>query len=427
MDWVVFFGSGYIVGNDALGPRAEVGDLVGWIFGVAGGWSVRILAARDPGQPAPGTHHALQHGRQADDGPALDVFGGHALGGQLVAAVADVEARAAHQEDDGALVVVLAQRDVHRRLADVVDGVDVAAGVEEALAGRHGSGERGPVERDVSLGVRDEGVGAALQQILDDRVVLVLAGPHQGRPPALVLHVDEVPRQVRLVQDEVHALEVAVLGRQVQARHAVVALQSEVGARLEEVPRHVRPPLDAREHQRRVLLVVEGVQLGAGLDEDVGGEGVALRGGDVERGAAVGLGEALVGRVTETEQLQQLHVVRRLDRHVHVASGVLQRLAVIQDGEDLLQGLVFDALRESLRADDGAVRQLVRDDILALEDEVALLQPVLREGHPGRRLQEVERGGAHGQPQLHRERVVHGHAVRALALRDPAHRDRRRP
>ena len=118
------------------------------------------------------------------------------------------------------------------------------------------------------------------------------------------------------------ALEVSALGCQVEAGHSVVAFQGHVGPGLEEVLDDFRPSLDARQHQGRVLLVVEGVELGPGLDQDVGGEGVTLGGGHVEGGSALGFVETLVHRVAQLDQLEELHVVAGLDGDVHVAGGV---------------------------------------------------------------------------------------------------------
>ena len=77
----------------------------------------------------------------------------------------------------------------------------------------------------VHLHVGGEGVGALVQQVPDDGLVLVLAGPDQGRPAPVVLDVDVVLGETVGAQDDVTTLQVTVLGRQVESRHPVVTLQ----------------------------------------------------------------------------------------------------------------------------------------------------------------------------------------------------------
>ena len=55
--------------------------------------------------------------------------------------------------------------------------------------------------------------------------MLVLARPHQGRPAALILGVEELPGHVLLVEDGLGARKVAVLCRQVETCHTIVSLQ----------------------------------------------------------------------------------------------------------------------------------------------------------------------------------------------------------
>ena len=62
---------------------------------------------------------------------------------------------------------------LHRGLPDVVDGVDITAGIEQELAGDLGTGERGPVKGDVALCVGDEGIGTALQKVPGEKEEIV--------------------------------------------------------------------------------------------------------------------------------------------------------------------------------------------------------------------------------------------------------------
>ena len=56
--------------------------------------------------------------------------------------------------------------------------IDVAAGGEEEVGDALGAAEGGPVQRDVHLHVRDEGVRALLQQVPDHN--LMPAGRHRA-------------------------------------------------------------------------------------------------------------------------------------------------------------------------------------------------------------------------------------------------------
>ena len=91
----------------------------------------------------------------------------------------------------------------------------------------------------VHLHVGGEGVGALVQQVPDDGLVLVLAGPDQRGPAPVVLDVDVVPGQTVGPQEDVAALQVAVLGRQVEPRHPVVALQLQPGPGGDEIAQDV--------------------------------------------------------------------------------------------------------------------------------------------------------------------------------------------
>ena len=81
------------------------------------------------------------------------------------------------------------------------------------------------MQSHVHLHVSGEGVGSLVQQVPDDGLVFVLAGPDQRGPAAVILDIDVVPGQTGGAQDDVAALQVTVLGRQVEARHPVVTLQ----------------------------------------------------------------------------------------------------------------------------------------------------------------------------------------------------------
>ena len=76
----------------------------------------------------------------------------------------------------------------------------------------------------VHLHVRSEGVGALVQEVPDDGLVLVLAGPDQRGPASVILDVDVVLGEIVSTPDDVAALQVSVLGRQVKARQPVVTL-----------------------------------------------------------------------------------------------------------------------------------------------------------------------------------------------------------
>ena len=69
------------------------------------------------------------------------------------------------------------------------------------------------MQGDVHLDVRGEGVRALAEQVSDHSLVLVLAGPHQRGPASVVLDVNVVPGQAVGAQDDVAALQVAVLSR----------------------------------------------------------------------------------------------------------------------------------------------------------------------------------------------------------------------
>ena len=91
----------------------------------------------------------------------------------------------------------------------------------------------------VHLHVCGEGVGALVQQVADDGLVLVLAGPDQGGPAPVVLDVDVVPGQTVGPQEDVAALQVAVLCRQMESRHPVVALQLKPGPGGDKIAQNV--------------------------------------------------------------------------------------------------------------------------------------------------------------------------------------------
>ena len=76
----------------------------------------------------------------------------------------------------------------------------------------------------VHLHVRSEGVGSLVKQVPNDGLVLVLACPDQRGPASVILYVDVVLGEIVSTKDDVTALQVSVLGRQVKARHPVVTL-----------------------------------------------------------------------------------------------------------------------------------------------------------------------------------------------------------
>ena len=98
----------------------------------------------------------------------------------------------------------------------------------------------------VHLHVCGEGVGALVQQVADDGLVLVLAGPDQRGPAAVVLDVDVVPGQAVGAQDDVAALQVAVLSRQVEPSHPVVTLQLQSGPGSDQIAEDVGETLQDR-------------------------------------------------------------------------------------------------------------------------------------------------------------------------------------
>ena len=109
------------------------------------------------------------------------------------------------------------------------------------------------------------------------------------------LLVNKPPWEVVLAEDVLNTLQMAILCGQVETGHAVIPPQGQVSTGLQQVADYRRLALDAGQHQGRILLIVECVQLGASLDQDVGGEDVTLGGRHVERTAALGLAELLLG------------------------------------------------------------------------------------------------------------------------------------
>ena len=49
------------------------------------------------------------------------------------------------------------------------------------------------MQSNIHLHVGSEGVGSLVQEVPDDGLVLVLAGPHQGGPAPVILDVDVSP------------------------------------------------------------------------------------------------------------------------------------------------------------------------------------------------------------------------------------------
>ena len=95
------------------------------------------------------------------------------------------------------------------------------------------------MQGDVHLHVGGEGVGALVQEVPDDRLVLVLAGPHQGGPAPVILDIDVSPGQLVGAQDDVTTLEVTILSRQVEGGHPVITLQLNLRSGSDEVADNV--------------------------------------------------------------------------------------------------------------------------------------------------------------------------------------------
>jgi hypothetical protein len=72
-----------------------------------------------------------------------------------------------------------------------VDGVHVAPLVQQQLRDVRTPAEGGPVEGDVMLDVSEGRVGALVDEEVGDVGVAVFARPHQRRPSAVILTVDE--------------------------------------------------------------------------------------------------------------------------------------------------------------------------------------------------------------------------------------------
>ena len=81
------------------------------------------------------------------------------------------------------------------------------------------------MQGNVHLHVSGEGVGALVEEVPDDGLVLVLAGPHQGGPASVILDIDVSPGQLVGAQDDVTALEMTILSRQVEGGHPIITLQ----------------------------------------------------------------------------------------------------------------------------------------------------------------------------------------------------------
>ena len=95
------------------------------------------------------------------------------------------------------------------------------------------------MQSNVHLYICGEGVGALVQEVPDDRLVLVLAGPHQGGPAPVILYIDVSPGQTVGPQDDVAALQVTILSRQVQGGHAIITLQLNFGSGSDKIPDNV--------------------------------------------------------------------------------------------------------------------------------------------------------------------------------------------
>ena len=91
------------------------------------------------------------------------------------------------------------------------------------------------MQSNIHLHIGGEGVGALVQEVPDDRLVLVLAGPHQGGPAPVILDVDVSPGKVVSAQNDVAAFEVTILSRQVEGGHPVITLQLNLGSGSDKV------------------------------------------------------------------------------------------------------------------------------------------------------------------------------------------------
>ena len=95
------------------------------------------------------------------------------------------------------------------------------------------------MQSNVHLYIRGEGVGALVQEVPDDRLVLVLEGPHQRGPASVILDIDVSPGQTVGPQDDVAALQVTILSCQVQGSHAVITLQLNFGSGCDKIADNV--------------------------------------------------------------------------------------------------------------------------------------------------------------------------------------------
>ena len=181
----------------------------------------------------------------------------------------------------------------------------------------------------------------------DDHARLALAerrradGPEQRRQPELVGAHDRVveaglERRLARVVDQLGDLVVALLARPVGGAVAVLgAVVAQVGAEHEQLEHVAAVAVPRRRHQRRHLLVVDRVELGARRVErahEVGA--VVLRRQDDERRVAVAGGVAHLRRLDALEQRrQQVGLLARRVQDVHLAAAARRVGAAQHVGE----------------------------------------------------------------------------------------------
>jgi hypothetical protein len=190
-----------------------------------------------------------------------------------------------------------------------VDGVHVAPLVQQQLRDVRTPAEGGPMEGDVMFDVSEGRVGALVDEEVGDVGVAVFARPHQRRPSAVILTVDEALGGGGF-QQRLARLQVAALRRQMEGGHAVrplkivtiicrhrcrsYNLQIDAGTGFDQVPDDVVVRRHDGRHQGRVLVFVEGVRLRPRHQQHVNHRDQAPLGGVVQDGAVVALGDLAV-------------------------------------------------------------------------------------------------------------------------------------
>ena len=128
--------------------------------------------------------------------------------------------------------------------------------------------------------------------------VLIFTCPDKRRPSSFVLKVDELSWKIILTKNYVNTFKVTILCRKMKTGHAIISPQCQVCTSLQKIPNNVSFALDASQHKRSILLIVNGVKFSTSLYENMGYKNMTLLSSQMKGGSVSSFRKSLCWGIT---------------------------------------------------------------------------------------------------------------------------------